>query len=148
MNKIAALALGGLLLGGCSLYKPAAPSTPAVTPSEDEAMMEAKVVNLIGLSTPDQTGTVTFTDLGSNQTKVVIELSGEPADAVEPAHIHVGSCPAPGAVKYPLSDVVSGTSETTVAVAMGELFSGEELAVNVHKSASEIASYVSCGDVK
>jgi hypothetical protein len=148
MNKVLALAMGALLLGGCSLFTPAAPSTPAVTPGEEEAMMEAKVINLIGQSTPDQTGTATFTDLGEGQTKVVIDLSGEPAGAIEPAHIHIGSCPAPGAVKHPLTDVVNGTSETTVMVSMAELFTDEALAVNVHKSAEEIAVYVSCGDLE
>lgn len=83
-----------------------------------------------------------------NQTKVVIHIGGEPKDAVQPAHIHLGSCPNPGAVVYPLTNVVNGNSVTLLDVKLSDIQKQGPLAVNVHKSAAEIKTYVSCGDLK
>src|ERR1700687_242861 len=59
-----------------------------------------------------QHGTVTLTPMGSKQTKVTISIVGEAPMASEPAHIHIGHCPSPGAVKWPLTNVVGGHSVT------------------------------------
>jgi Cu/Zn superoxide dismutase len=92
-----------------------------------------------------ETGTVTLTPMGSS-TKVVVTLSGAPAEA-QPAHIHPGTCakldPVP---KYPLTNVVDGKSTTTVAVSVATLTAGG-FAVNVHKSTSDLKDYVACGDL-
>ncbi|HSE34617.1 MAG TPA: peptidoglycan-binding protein [Candidatus Paceibacterota bacterium] len=64
-----------------------------------------------------------------------------------PAHIHVGSCPTPGAVKYPLNPVVNGKSKTVLDVSVEELVKGLPLAVNLHKSATELATSVACGNL-
>lgn len=92
-----------------------------------------------------QHGTVALKPRGS-KTVVEVHLLGAPATA-EPAHIHAGSCshlnPAP---KYPLTSVVNGISETTVDVSIATL-TGGGLAVNVHKSASDLKDYVACGDL-
>lgn len=92
-----------------------------------------------------QHGTVALKPRGSN-TVVEIHLLGAPRSA-EPAHIHSGSCahlnPAP---KYPLTSVVDGISETTVKEPIAALTAGG-LAVNVHKSASDLKDYVACGDL-
>lgn len=86
-----------------------------------------------------------------------------------PAHIHVGSCPAPGDVVAPLSDVsfdmiVDGTasagaepvgqasaipveaSVTTVPMALAEIVAGQH-AINVHASADDLGTYIACGDI-
>ncbi len=78
--------------------------------------------------------------------KVVITLSGELQGVAQPAHIHVGSCPGPGAVKYPLSNVVNGVSETVLDVPFSALKNFAALSINIHKSAAEIKTYVACGD--
>lgn len=92
-----------------------------------------------------QHGTVALKPRGS-KTVVEIHLLGAPASA-EPAHIHMGTCahlnPAP---KYPLTSVVDGISETTVDATVAQLTAGN-LAVNVHKSASDLKDYVACGDL-
>ena len=90
-------------------------------------------------------GTATLTDMGS-QTQVVINVTGEPAGASEPAHIHVGACPNPGAVKYPLNNVENGTSTTTVNAPLSVITAGN-MAVNLHESKANISHYVSCGDI-
>lgn len=65
-----------------------------------------------------------------------------------PAHIHLGACPTPGAVVYPLTSIVDGTSETVLATSTKALIGGLPLAINVHKSATELATFVACGDLK
>ncbi len=93
-----------------------------------------------------QHGTVALKPRGS-KTVVEIHLLGAPSSA-EPAHIHTGSCrhlnPAP---KYPLTSVVDGISETTVNAPIAVLTAGN-LAVNVHKSASDLKTYVACGNLE
>lgn len=91
-------------------------------------------------------GTATLTPVG-DKTQVVISVTGEPAGGSEPAHIHEGTCanlnPAP---KYPLANVVNGTSTTTVNASLATLTAGQ-LAINMHKSAQELTVYVACGDI-
>ncbi|MFZ2205403.1 MAG: cupredoxin domain-containing protein [Minisyncoccia bacterium] len=80
--------------------------------------------------------------------KVELKLAGSPSGVVMPSHIHIGSCPNPGAVKYPLTSVVNGKSETTLnGITFAQLKTGLPLAINVHKSQAEAGVYVACGDV-
>ena len=76
---------------------------------------------------------------------VTIHIKG--AKGPQPAHIHKGSCakldPKP---EYALHNVVNGMSVTTVkGVTIGELLG--KSAINVHKSLTDLPTYVSCGDV-
>lgn len=78
-----------------------------------------------------------------------------------PAHIHAGSCPAPGDVVAPLTDVAGAmggemmgqatyqpveTSTTTVDLALADILDGTH-AIVVHRSADDMASYLLCGDI-
>ncbi|HEV7215824.1 MAG TPA: hypothetical protein VGP33_11945 [Chloroflexota bacterium] len=90
-------------------------------------------------------GTATLTAMG-NQTQVVVKVTGEPAGGSEPEHIHVGSCPAVGAVKYPLANVVNGTATTVVNVPLSTLTAGG-YAINLHESAAKVNIYIACGDI-
>jgi hypothetical protein len=104
-----------------------------------------KVYQLNPQNGSGQHGTVAFKPRGA-KTVVEIHLIGAPGTA-EPAHIHMGSCahlnPAP---KYPLTSVVDGISETTVPQTMAVLTAGG-MAVNVHKSAADLKTYVACGNI-
>ena len=93
----------------------------------------------------DQNGTATLTEKG-NQTVVTLAIQPGAAGAIQPAHIHVGQCPAPDAVKYPLTNVVDGKSSTTLDVKLSDLLKGG-MAINVHLSAQDIGKYVACGNV-
>lgn len=104
-------------------------------------------VPLYAQNTSGEEGTAVLTDV-NGKTKVVLALTGAPVGVSQPAHIHVGACPMPGAVKYPLSNVVGGASETTLDVSLTQLKGELPLAVNVHKSGTEASVYVSCGDLK
>src|SRR5512140_97710 len=51
-------------------------------------------VTLTALNNSGQTGTATLTDVGNGQVKVDLAITGEPAGADEPVHIHSGQCGA------------------------------------------------------
>ena len=91
-----------------------------------------------------ETGTATITPQGS-KTQVVLLINGAPAEA-QPAHIHDGTCasldPKP---RIPLQNVMNGRSTTTLDMPMSAVTKG---AINVHKSASDVKTYVACGDLK
>lgn len=94
-----------------------------------------------------QTGTVSIKNVGGG-VLVAVTLSNEPKGASEPSHIHKGTCaklnPAPW---KPLHDIVNGKSTTVVkGITVAELKKAH-YAVNVHKSAADLATYVSCGDL-
>ncbi len=150
MKKILAMVLAGLSLGACGLYNSPTPIPvpPETSTSTEETKMAPRSLVMLAQSGSQQPGTAVLTDLGGGRTQVVITLTGPVSSVAQPAHIHTGSCPNPGAVRYPLNDVVSGRSETVVEADMASLFGTEALAVNVHKSAVEASVYVSCGDLK
>jgi len=93
-----------------------------------------------------ETGTATLTKAGANQTKVVLDVKGAPSGS-QPVHIHKGTCdkldPKPS---YPLSPLVNGKSETTVNASLDSLEKGG-YAINGHKSAQDVATYVFCGPI-
>lgn len=103
-------------------------------------------VSLTAQNNSGQEGTVTLKDV-EGKTLVTIKLAGAPKGSLEPAHIHTGACPEPGAVKYPLTNVADGNSETTLDVKLSDLMANPNLAINVHKSQAEIKTYVACGNL-
>ncbi|HEX5416110.1 MAG TPA: hypothetical protein VFZ25_10620 [Chloroflexota bacterium] len=105
----------------------------------------AVTVNLTAQNNSGVSGTATLTAVG-NQTQVVINVTGEPSGASEPAHIHVGACPNPGSVKAPLQNIVDGTSTTLVNAPLSSFTTGG-FAINLHESATNISHFVSCGDI-
>lgn len=88
-------------------------------------------------------------------------LAQEMTMTPHPAHIHAGSCPAPGDVVAPLTDVGASmdgemmgqatylpvqSSTTTVELGLADILSGTH-AIVVHASAEDMATYVLCGDL-
>jgi hypothetical protein len=108
---------------------------------------EEATVDLSEQNGSGESGTATLTAEGDNKTKVVISLDGAPAGTPQPAHIHEGSCanldPTP---KYGLENVVDGKSTTEVDEPLDEL-RAEDYAINVHKSGTDLKTYVACGDI-
>ncbi|HLB50907.1 MAG TPA: thioredoxin family protein [Patescibacteria group bacterium] len=113
---------------------------------DSAAMMKSYTVAMKEQNDSTQAGTATIVD-ENGKAKVSIKVAAGPAGVAQPAHIHVGACPTPGAVSYPLSGVVNGMSETTLAVSTAELLKQLPLAINIHKSKEEASTYVSCGDI-
>ena len=93
-----------------------------------------------------ETGTATLTQAGPDLT-VVIALKGAPATTAQPAHIHTGTCANLGGVVYPLTNVVNGSSTTTVKGLTIDKLLGASYAINVHASADNIGKYVACGKI-
>ncbi len=79
---------------------------------------------------------------------VVIALNHASDDA-QPTHIHIGSCNAINkAPEYGLALTVNGKSDSVVkGIQLTDLLKSK-YAINVHKSAMDLGTYVSCGDIK
>lgn len=82
-----------------------------------------------------------------DKVRVIISLTNTPKDVVQPAHFHSGDCRKLGDIKYPLNSVVNGDSDTVLDVSFDDLKKELPLVVNVHKSETDIKSYVSCGAI-
>lgn len=104
-------------------------------------------VQILPQNNSNQTGTATLTSTADNKTKVDIVMTGEPADAQEPEHIHKGPCskldPKPA---FPLMNLVAGKSSSIVDAPLSAIVSGG-LAINVHQSINNLSTYVACGDI-
>ena len=93
-------------------------------------------------------GQAVIVQIGTSTVRVIVNLVGKPSLEAEPAHIHLGSCPNPGIVKYPLTNVGNGASQTNIPnMTLRQLLLELPLAINVHKSADDLKAYVSCGDI-
>lgn len=104
-------------------------------------------IQLAPLNDSGQSGTAVLTDMGNGQIKVDVTVSGEPAGASEPEHIHTGQCgPTLGGVVYPLTNLENGTSTTMITATLASLMDGNH-AINGHKSKAEIQTYVYCGNI-
>lgn len=117
------------------------------TLTASQAATSSVTVTLMAQNGSGETGTATLTQ-ESGDVKVVVTLKNAPA-AAQPMHIHSGTCatlnPAPA---YPLQSVTNGTSTSTVkGVTIDDLLA-KPYAINVHKSTSDIGTYVACGDIK
>jgi hypothetical protein len=113
----------------------------------EEALEDARTLDLQEQNNSGIGGTVELTPKGDGTVEVKIELDRR-RGGPHPAHVHEGTCasldPAP---RWPLEDVVNGKSETTIDVDLRDLI-GSEYAVNVHESAENADVYVACADVR
>jgi len=123
------------LIGLLGVLGFAAPASPA----------DSLKVTMAPQAGSSESGTAMLTKEGADTTKVVVNLSG--ATGQQPAHIHKGTCsnldPKP---TYPLAPVANGKSETLVKASLADLEKGG-YAINVHKSAQDVKTYVSCGEI-
>jgi hypothetical protein len=90
----------------------------------------------------DQPGSA-FVGHFDGTTFVVVNIDPGAEGAIQPAHIHTGTCASPGPIVYPLASVVDGNSFTQFSVPPGDLLDNNYI-VNVHLSADAIGTYVSC----
>jgi len=92
-----------------------------------------------------ESGTATLTQHGDS---LIVKLALTGSTGSQPAHIHKGTCakldPKPA---YPLTTVSDGASSTTIkSVTLAQLLKGT-YAINVHKSTTDIKTYVACGNL-
>ncbi len=121
-------------------------ASTALTACAPAAAPAARTVTLQTLNDSGVTGTVTFAALGD---KTSVEIAVDPgANPDMPAHIHPGTCanltPQP---KFPLENVLNGSSKTDVPASIDELFAGD-LAVNIHRSNDDLKTYTACVDLR
>jgi Cu/Zn superoxide dismutase len=89
-------------------------------------------VTMKALNGSNENGTAVLTQTGSS-VRVVVKLDNAPATA-QPTHIHIGTC---GNIN----------KAPEYALVIDQLLK-MHYAINVHKSATDLATYVSCGDIK
>lgn len=133
---------------------PTPSTTPTPTPTQESSPQSSLLptnptiitVPLVEQNNSGENGTATLTEEGGKIT-VSVSLVGAPARNTQPAHIHSGACPNPGAVLYPLTNITNGNSTSTLNTTMVQLQQQLPLAVNVHTSAAETGIYVACGNI-
>ena len=121
------------------------PSPSQAAPSSGMMSNEATVI-LKPVNASNEAGSAILKE-ENGQVKVTINLTGYTKDIIQPAHIHLGDCPGVGTVKYPLTSIVNGASTTLLSVTLESLKKELPLAINVHKSAAEVATYTACGPI-
>lgn len=142
-----------VLGAGYFLMQPGRETSTETLPTSEDSMMEDTVpitsgseVNLSEQNGSGQSGMALLTE-ENGQVKVVINVTPGESGVAQPAHIHTGMCPDVGAVTYPLTSVVDGTSETMLDVTLDELRAQLPMGINVHKSQAEASVYTACGDL-
>jgi Cu/Zn superoxide dismutase len=109
---------------------------------------QSLTIKMKALNGSGENGTATLTQQADGL-HVVVDLLHAPKDVPQPTHIHIGTCGNINkAPEYPLKNTVNGDATTVVpGVKLSDLMSGH-YAVNVHKSTDDLATYVSCGNIK
>lgn len=128
------------------------PDIPAVDQTGTEVAQEIREVTkfkIVTLAEQNESGELSIATINEEEgkTKLSLHMLGEPDDVNQPVHIHTGACPIPGAIIYPLTNVVDGESETILDISYDNLVAKQSLAINVHKSQAEANVYVSCGNL-
>ena len=137
------LVVGGLIYAGIYYFVMGKSGYGTQIGAENPSL----VVDLLEENKSGQSGVAVLEEI-DGQTVVSLSMTGNPASTVsQPAHLHVGGCPATGAVKYPLTNVVDGVSETTLDVTLDQITTELPLAINVYKSASQPSVYTACGEL-
>lgn len=158
MKAFIALVIVALVGVGAFMYfnKPAqAPveqktteTTQPATDNQKEMVMEPMVYKMAALKNSTESGMVSFEMTQDGKTQVKFDMINAAKGVAQPAHIHEGSCAKPGAVQYPLANLVDGASSTVIDISLDDLMKKMPFAVVVHKSEKEAGTYVSCGDIK
>jgi len=104
-------------------------------------------IKMVAQNDSGENGTAILTQV-SDGVRVAVKLDGTPQDVPQPTHIHIGNCGHINkAPEYPLANTVNGASLSTVkGVQLADLLRGT-YAINVHKSGTDLGTYVSCGNI-
>ena len=103
-------------------------------------------VKLSAVGGSGQSGRAILRQLGP-QVVVSATVANESPYALEPSHIHKGSCGSNGPILRPLGDVTRGNLGTTVVAGytIAQLHA-MHASIAIHKSASAMGVVVSCGN--
>ena len=104
--------------------------------------------NLQSQNNSGETGTATLTPTDDGKGTIVTVTTKGQGTEPQPVHVHKGPCakldPKP---LYPLKTLQGGKSTTTLADVPISTLTDGSYAINVHKSTSDIPTYVACGDL-
>jgi hypothetical protein len=113
------------------------------------AMMMAMASLKIPMKALNGSGEDGMATLRDTPKGLVVTIHIKNAKGPQPAHIHKGTCakldPKP---EEALHNVINGMSITTVPGVTIAKLKATPHAINVHKSLTDIPTYVSCGDIK
>lgn len=126
--------------------EPTPAPTPTQTPSPTLSPSPEMTIKLDELNSSGESGEAKIKE-ENGKAIVTISLTGFTKDIPQPAHIHTGDCPGLGAIKYPLTNVLNGSSATTLDVTLADLKQNLPLAINIHESAINVTSYTACGEL-
>jgi hypothetical protein len=118
---------------------------PAASLAQMNSQAATVTVTLKAQNGSGEDGTATLTQQGSDLVVTISVANG--TSTPQPAHIHTGTCANLGGVKYPLTNVVNGKSTTTVKGLQLSSIQTGGFAINIHKSAADLATYTSCGGI-
>jgi len=141
MKKIVlASAIAGLMIGTAH----AANKAEVIVDSNQQFLEHMVPMNNSGI-----TGTITVIPVAVDKTKLVAVIKGKNVSGPMPFSINLGRCDNPAAkVKYPLTEVVHGKSETVISAATSSLFQGDQLSINLGESKSTPSKSVACGNIQ
>ena len=129
-------------IGALALAAALVPALVSAADSDKSITIPMKALNGSG-----ETGTAVFTQEDAG-VRVVVTLKNAPKGVAQPTHIHAGTCEKINAApEYPLEPTTDGKNSSVVkGVKLSDLLSGK-YALNIHKSADDIPTYVSCGNI-
>jgi hypothetical protein len=91
-------------------------------------------------------GTAVLTPLAGEHMQVTLQIDNAPPGAL-PAHIHFDTCANPSEIRFGLTNVVNGKSETTVSGSIAYLRRGHgKFSINVHRAEPDLP-IIACGDI-
>lgn len=113
----------------------------AISGDEPTATVQLAEQNASGV-----TGTAVLTQQGG-ATKISLLLTGDAVTGDHVAHLHSGTCAAPGDYTFTLNPIsAEGISETVVNLSLDELLSGSYF-INVHPSEENWDAWMVCGEL-
>ena len=127
---IAAAVLGVILYAG----QQGGGTLPSAAPkAQQRAQSQPRSVELPLLEQNKSgiSGMVKMTEV-EGKLMVMVDVKGAPTGVSQPAHIHLGRCPGVGEVKYPLTNLTNGKSETTLNTTIDMLKEQLPLSLNVN----------------
>lgn len=103
-------------------------------------------LKLYAQNRPGETGTATLQQIPGG-VKIAIKMPGG-QNGTQPVHIHTGTCAKLNPVPtYTLTDVVRGSSTTTISgINLGDLLKGRYV-IDIHESSADIKRYVACAAI-
>jgi hypothetical protein len=118
----------------------------AMTCAAAGAYPSTLTIKLYAQDRPGETGTAMFEQIPGGVTVVVKMPGGQ--NGSQPIHIHTGTCAAPDpAPKYALTNIVQGSSTTTIpGITLGALLQGQYV-IDVHESSADMTKYVACAAI-